>query len=144
MNGFDGPIHVVVGNPRRRVVLAVLAHGAAALVVLALLPLTLTTLLGAAAIALNGVLVCRRLASRADAVHAVLLDAADRWQVTLVDGRVLDAEQVGAAFVSVPLTALTLRASDGCRRHVVLLGDGATASRRRLRVRLRQARAGAT
>ncbi|MEQ8233853.1 MAG: protein YgfX [Gammaproteobacteria bacterium] len=141
MSGFEGPIHVVVGSSRRRVALAALAHALAMVCVLvALAPGALAGALALGVFA-NGVCVCRRLCARADAVAAVLLDAGDRWRVTLGDGRVLAAELAGDAFVSVPLTAFTLRCADGRRRHVVLLDDAAGApARRRLRVRMRHAR----
>ena len=137
MSGFDGPIHLVITASRLRRRVALLAHGLAVAVLAAALPASAAATALMTGVCVNGALVLRRCAPRPDDIRAVLLDTADAWQVTLVDGRVQAATLCGRAFVTTPLTAFALRCADGRMRHVVLLPDNSPDTpRRRLRVRL--------
>ncbi len=142
MGAFDGPIHLHVGRSRRLLGAVLLAHGAALGWTLLMFAPGWAYGAVAAALAANA-LRCVLLHGRRrdDDVVALLLKASGRWQVTLRDGRVLNAELTGAPLVSVAVICLSLRLGSGQRRDLALLGDNvAAAAHRRLRVRLRHVR----
>ena len=146
MSGFHGPVYLALRPSALCARVLVAAHVLALAAVLVCYPTSLARTLLLLAITLNGAISLHQLLRpRADAVVAVLLGTYDAWQVSLADGRVLSARLARPPYVSVYLTALSLRVADGRVRHVLILPDNANADAfRRLRVRLRHPRENAT
>lgn len=119
-----------------------LAHGVAAVCVLAFAPVRGWGLAGLAALAASLVFHLRRdaLLVARDSIPEIILYEDGRCDLLTHGGGELQGRVMESSFVSAPLVALNVRLDSGRFRSVILLADSASAEeRRRLRVWLRHA-----
>lgn len=138
MNGFHGPVHLLIRPSTWLPRALMLAHGVTLIMLWFAYPHALSRSVLLAAVAAHG---CWQLHGcmrpRPDQITHLELGRRQAWRVTFFDGRIFEARLLRAVVVSPLLTALTLRLADGARREVLLLPDMVEADAfRRLRVRL--------
>ena len=139
MSGFQGPVELVVQRSLLLVRAYAAAHGLACVAILLCYPHSISRCLLLLALVLNGARgVAYYFRPPADTIVALKLGSRSQWLVCLRDGRELPAQLIDRPWITAVITAFSLRTSDRCRRHVLLLADNADADAvRRLRVRLR-------